>query len=113
MRVTITVPHIHLAMGMQFLEGKTMTKRCVPGNLEDFDLEVISFTQENAIFDMDLGKFSNAILASCQNSDVDYGFFQPQDAKRPRRYGRGTTAALGKLESSTLNSVEKERVNSS
>ena len=37
MRVTITVPHIHLAMGTQFLESKKMTKRCDPGNLEDFD----------------------------------------------------------------------------
>ena len=81
-RVTITVPHIHLAMGIQFLEGKTMTKRCDPGNHEDFDLEAISFADESAAFDMDLEEFSDAILPSFKNIDVDDGIFRPHTRAR-------------------------------
>jgi hypothetical protein len=69
-------------MGIQFLEGKTMTKRCDPGNHEDFDLEAISFADESAAFDMDLEEFSDAILPSFKNIDVDDGIFRPHTRAR-------------------------------
>jgi hypothetical protein len=58
-------------------------------------LEAINFAGENTAFDMDFGGFSDAMLPSFKNIDVDDGIFWPQDARRPKAHSRGTTVALG------------------
>jgi hypothetical protein len=40
-------------------------------------LEAINFAGENTAFDMDFGGFSDAMLPSFKNIDVDDGIFRP------------------------------------